>query len=114
MRARNVLSPSSYTTPYYAVNHGVWTDADLDGFPDAGETVVYNITVQNAGTVTLLGVEVTGTSGAVNCDQQPDAVLPVGESYECETSQQVWVAPRCSSALTLYKRLLQVKSLDVI
>lgn len=73
----------------------MWTDADSDGFPEDGEIVVYSITVENAGTVTLLGVEVTSTSGVVNCDQQTVAALPVGGSFECETSQQVWVAPCC-------------------
>lgn len=73
------------------VNEGVWTDADLDGFPDSGETLTYTITVKNAGTVTLEGVEVVGTSGIVSCsdDPQPVAVLAVGDSYECRTSHQV-------------------------
>lgn len=72
----------------------MYTDADLDNFPDAGETMVYTITVKNAGTVTLEEVEVVGTSGVVNCinDLQPVAELAVGDSYECETYHQVRAA----------------------
>lgn len=72
----------------------MWTDASSDGFPDAEETILYTITVKNAGTVTLEGVEVVGTSGAVSCinNPQPVAVLAVGDSYDCETYHQVWAA----------------------
>lgn len=77
-----------------AVNEGEWMDADADDFPDAGETIVYTVTVRNVGTVTLEGVEVVGTSGVVHCinDPQPVAELAVGDSYECETSHQVRAA----------------------
>lgn len=77
-----------------ADNYGVWTDVDFDNVPDAGETIVYTITVKNNGMVTLQDVEVVGTSGAVNCinDLQPVPVLAVGDSYECATSHQVRAA----------------------
>lgn len=83
------LISARLTTP--TVNRVAWTDADSDGFPDAGETLDYTITVTNAGTVSLEGVEVVGTSGAVVClsDPQPVAKLPVGGSYECTMSHQV-------------------------
>ncbi|CAM9230967.1 unnamed protein product, partial [Scytosiphon promiscuus] len=73
------------------VNNGVWTDVNLDGFPNSGEPLTYTITVKNAGTVTLEGVEVGGTSGAVTCldDPQPVAVLVVGGSYECKMLHQI-------------------------
>lgn len=77
------------TTP--AENQAAWTDTDSDGFPDAGETLDYTITVTNAGTVSLEGVQVVGTSGAVLClsDPQPVATLAAGGSYECTMSHQV-------------------------
>ncbi|CAN0149549.1 unnamed protein product [Ectocarpus sp. 12 AP-2014] len=75
----------------HVLNQVAWTDADYDGFPDAGETLDYSITVTNVGTVTLEGVEVVGTSGAVLChsDPQPVAKLAVGDSYECTMSHQI-------------------------
>ncbi|CAM9104751.1 unnamed protein product, partial [Hapterophycus canaliculatus] len=75
----------------FAVNQAVWTDADGDGFPDSGENMTYTITVKNAGTVTLEGVEVVGTSGTVSCidHSQPVVVLAVGDSYQCETTHQI-------------------------
>lgn len=74
----------------HAVNEGEWADANSDGYPDAQETVLYTITVTNAGTVTLKGVEVVSTSGTVSClDSQPVAVLAAGDWYECLASHKV-------------------------
>ena len=43
----------------------IWNDADLSGFPDAGETVDYDFTVTNDGNVTLFDVTLTDNDGVV-------------------------------------------------
>ena len=70
---------------------GEWSDSDSSGWPDAGETVEYVITVSNTGTVTLKTVKVTDTSGNVNCGavSQPLTSLGVGDSVTCTASRQV-------------------------
>lgn len=90
-RERAVLPVSIVATTRSAAGEtGRWVDADLSGYPDAGEFVSYTVVVNNTGTVTLKNVEVTDTSGVASCTRsQPVASLGVGGSYECTASLQV-------------------------
>ncbi|MCQ4165353.1 DUF7507 domain-containing protein [Tahibacter harae] len=59
---------------------GIHNDANGDGELQAGETIAYDYTVLNAGTLALSALAVTDLAGAVSC---PQTTLAVGAWMRC-------------------------------
>nr|WP_277352197.1 isopeptide-forming domain-containing fimbrial protein [Knoellia sp. DB2414S] len=76
-----VTTPVTHVAALELVKAGVLRDGDGDGLADVGETVDYEFTVTNTGTVTVSGLRVTDPKlGDVTC---PVTALAPGASATC-------------------------------
>ncbi len=64
-------------------------DTNSDGILDAGETIAYNYSVLNLGTLALSGLAVTDIDGAVTC---PQATLAPAANMVCTSTHTISVA----------------------
>jgi len=77
------------------VNGGQWVDNNGDGDSDAGEHVVYQLLVENVGTVTLDSINLTDeavTSEGVTCDPSIPDYLSPGQAFDCRATYTVSVS----------------------
>lgn len=89
-RTFNLMQPAATPAQGIAVlaGGGIHNDANIDGLLQAGETISYDYTVLNLGTLALSSLVVTDIDGAVTCP----TTLAVGASMTCSSTHTITVA----------------------
>lgn len=90
-RTLNLMQPAATPAQGIAVLAGgaIHIDSNTDGLLQAGETISYDYTVLNLGTLALSSLAVTDIDGAVTC---PFTTLAVGASMSCSRTHSITIA----------------------